>query len=199
MADQPSHPPAGAPGQKISRKQLILIGALGIGLLIIILYGQPASDDSVGDTGAETGGTVEALPSRRPSASAPSPVRKDRWPVLAIARVIQTNPFAELAPSAGASLLQNKPVVDVVAEPVVDAVPEDQAAVNDASDRDARAHLSDAIADLKSRKVSTILRINGKKSALIGDRIVHEGDVIDGFRIVTIGPTGVIVQAAPRD
>ena len=196
MADQPSSSPARSPAQGISRKQLILMAVLGIGLIIVVLYGQPDPGTATTEAGPETAGGLAALPSRRPSTAVATSARKNRWPVLAIERVIQTNPFAELAIPAGPPFLQAKPVVEPPEAPTITEASEVEASANNEPEEASQTRMADVIADLKSRKVKMILRTNGKASALIGDRILQEGDVIDGFRVITIGPNGIIVRAA---
>jgi hypothetical protein len=53
------------------------------------------------------------------------------------------------------------------------------------------------IADLYRQKVSLILRTGPKTTVIIGGCRFHEGDIVDGVRIVSIHPNGVLVEPAP--
>ncbi len=52
------------------------------------------------------------------------------------------------------------------------------------------------LSEFKEQKVSVVFRTtDGTTAALIGKRVVREGDVIDGVRIVSISHEGVLVEA----
>ena len=55
------------------------------------------------------------------------------------------------------------------------------------------------LAEFKTRKVKLIFRTNNKACALIGDRLIKEGEIIDGIKIVSISNNGVVVQHAPEE
>jgi len=190
MADQSSSSPSRPAGQGIHRQQLMLIGVLGAGLLVVVFYGQPGSGDS-NTEGVDTAGTVDVLPSRRPSRVASATSQKERWPTLALDRVIATNPFAELALPPGTVVPPLPPVEEPVHEPVESVEPE---TTPDDPQEETATDMLEVIAEMKARKVKMIFQTNGKSSALIGDRMVQEGEIIDGFRVVTIGPNGVTVR-----
>ncbi|WP_197526476.1 hypothetical protein [Botrimarina colliarenosi] len=51
--------------------------------------------------------------------------------------------------------------------------------------------------NLRRQGVAMILVSGGGHAAQVGDRTLHVGDVIDGFEVVGIGPTGVDFRPAP--
>ncbi|MDB5336509.1 MAG: hypothetical protein JWN70_2128, partial [Planctomycetaceae bacterium] len=71
----------------------------------------------------------------------------------------------------------------------------DQAAAREEKRNESAA----AIAEWKTRRVSLIFRDGNKVSAVIGDQLVHEGDVIQGVRVISILPNGVLVAPAAPD
>lgn len=44
-----------------------------------------------------------------------------------------------------------------------------------------------------------ILRSGEKVSAMIGERLIREGEIIDGVRIVSILPNAVLAEVTQRD
>ena len=50
----------------------------------------------------------------------------------------------------------------------------------------------------RGQKVSVLLRTSdGGSAALLGGRLVREGDVVDGIRVLSISADGVVLEALP--
>ncbi len=177
-------------------KQAILIGVLLVVFAGVLLSGQGGTE-SAGATADPAVTAVTATPDqpapRRPSATPDSVAPVTHWPKVSLAEMLQHNPFQKPAALQEAPPESAAPAV-VETEPAAPETP-DPALV--ALEAERRKKVSATLADLQSQKVKVILRTNQKVSAVIGDRLIHEGDVIDGVKIVSILPNGVIV--APAD
>ena len=175
----------------VTRKQAIVLGALSA-MLIAALY----SSQDTGATTDSTSVTTDARAARRKAAAAPTVAATVRWPSVTLEQTLKHNPFAELEvpvepPSQTTpETVTSTPPVPVTSEeePEIDPVEENR-----------RRKSEETLAQLQSHKVSMILRTGKKASAMIGGRLVHEGDIVDGVRIVSILPNGVLVESAPVD
>lgn len=179
----------------MTRNQAVMIGALVAVLVGAIIYGQSGTKPAEGEAAAAVPAPAapEAVPPQRESAS--TIVGTTRWPVVSLDRMLQHNPFKHID-------LPTEPVVEEEPEsppaetptaPTADAVAADLAVLK--AERQKR--VQEMLDELRDQKVQLILRSGDKVSAMIGTRLVHEGDLIDGVRIVSILPNGVIVE--PED
>lgn len=160
---------------RVSAKQAGMIGVLVVVLVGVVVYGQPEAET------VETPAAVVAeTPVTRPVKT--SPPKKKKWVKVALDEAVQTNPFAELTVPQAPAAAEQEPVAQ-------EAVAEMEALAEAAKAREA------AIADLRTQKVSVILRHSGQATAMIGGRMVREGDLLNGFRVISILPTGVVFEA----
>lgn len=181
MPDQPKSFTA-----RITRKQGILLGVLGVVLVYVMMQGMGESP--------ETSTEPEAPAARRKTAAvstrATSTVELKRVS-LPIEQIVQQNPFAKLvAPPKPEPKKPEPPPVAIVSV----AVPKPPDPVIEKRAKERQERIQQIIAELHGHKVRMILRTDKKTSAMIGNRLVSEGDVIEGVRIISILPTGVIVK-----
>jgi hypothetical protein len=55
------------------------------------------------------------------------------------------------------------------------------------------------LSEFRSQKVSVLFRTTeGGATAMIGTRLVHEGDIVDGVRVLSISTEGVVLEAAEQ-
>ena len=116
-----------------------------------------------------------------------SAVDESKWKSPDLADVVDYDPFA-LPPA-----FPKPPVVDAAGAKGADLVA--------AADADDAKRVAEAIeesrmqlAELKQQGVQVIVRERDQFVAMIGDRTIHVGDVIDGFTVTQIDPQGVQVE-----
>ncbi len=176
----------------MTRAQGLTIGALVAILVGAIFYGQS------GNTPANSDANVAVTPpasqdAARPASTAVVPVKiTTHWPAVSRERMLQHNPFKhlELPPDVSAEAQPEAPPD----EPTPDATAEAAAAEAAALAAEKQKKAQEILTEFQDRKVQMILRTGGKASAMIGNRLVHEGDIIGGIRIVSILPNGVLIE-----
>ena len=125
---------------------------------------------------------------KRPSSFKTSLFRNDPFQSL----VRQKNDTANLAAAAST----NPPVVDPNAARLAAA----EAAAKLAAEKERRtleaeAELKDRIAALNLNSVNAIFQTEKGTSALVGDKVIYEGQLLDGvLRVVSIRPSGITVR-----
>lgn len=171
----------------ITWKQGAIIAIL-VGLFGFLLLGQ---NDPTGEPDAEEAAATETGP-RRPSAklAEASPAWIPDWPDMDLDQTLSHNPFAPLPDAADENLSP--------AEQALLDAQNDAAAADPSADEAADDSPETAVAEFRSRGVSMIFRNKEKTCAVIGDRVIQAGDIIDGVRIVAITNSEVIVEPAGR-
>lgn len=110
------------------------------------------------------------------------------WPKLLMADVSDYDPFT--VPAA------------LVEEPIVAVDDEENGSTDEANaEREKeiarrQAERDRILAKLQEQGVTAVFRTSHGATATIGSRIVHEGDVLDGFRVIEIRPEGVVLEDA---
>lgn len=174
----------------LTRKKAILIGVLASALAYLLVW-QPVDPEA---PPVDSPATAGERPSRRSSpngdVAAVSASWTPAWSNLSLEETLARNPFTPL------NLEQNRATVENL-KPAASAPP--TVAVTDA-DEDAGAS-SDAeqeaaLIEFQRLGVTMILKHKADTCAVVGGRLVHAGDVIDGVRIVTITSSEVIVEPA---
>jgi hypothetical protein len=120
----------------------------------------------------------------RPAIDKPAPTR-ERTSAISVAEAVKCDPFRlpDWSPeaieraSAAAAL-----AADDAIDPLVGEAPPEEV--------DPKQRLE----ELRRSGVGMILVSRGGRSATIGDRTVREGDEIDGFRVVEITPSAVLLS-----
>jgi len=186
MADLSNNPRTG-----ITRKQGILLGVLSAVLAAVLWFGQGGAEtlETQAASKAESGPRA----ARNKQVLAESTTRKTSWPKVALDTMLLNNPFA--LPEE----LQISPPEEVPVEIEETAIAAAAETAKQKMDEEERLKVQGVMANLKSQKVTMILRTNKDATAIIGDRVVHEGDVIEGVKIVSILPTGVLIEPAQMD
>lgn len=175
----------------LTRKQGIMIGVLGAILVGVLVSGQ--------SEGTTTGATAEADPAlsrprtARQSASATTAGKLTVWPKVSLDEMLLHNPFAQ-PEMLRDSIPETPPAAEVEAAAAAAEAESLQAARSKELDDEQREKLEAVMAEFKNQKVKMILRTDRGVTAVIGDRKVREGDIIDGVRIVSIRPDGVIIE-----
>jgi hypothetical protein len=183
-----------------------LIGVLAI-VLVGVLYMQFGGSTSTAAAG-------EAR--RRPVAAAASAAKPAQAAPAAKNKLPENKPVVELASLVDPKAWKSPPLADVVAyDPfavpasfpkpkAVDAKGKGDGLVAAAQADDARrmaeavAQLQTQLRELEQRGVQVIVRDRDQYAAMIGDRVVHVGDEIDGFTVTVIDPaSGVRVERKP--
>lgn len=184
-----------------SRRQLLLVGVLGL-IFVVVLFiqfgpdelgtGQESADepapaarrarqpgqDVAQAPGAERNGGAGAPPLPTRSAGPARP-----WPVVSFHDAVRYDPFAtpaEFIARAAAAEEQQQSRAQLAAQ---HAQQQAQA--------DADTQRQKALETLRAVGVSAILSDGREPVALIGSQMVRVGDVLQGFRVVAIGPEGV--------
>jgi hypothetical protein len=195
--------------------KLVLIGILAV-TLAVVLYIQFGSSDAEEFVAAaeETSGTLS--PPQRSAAALAAPASElaktapanaasaeatatsqlldlSRWKAPDVATIVEYDPFA-LPPGFP------QPLKMVNGQ----ALTSDGIVAADAETRatelaDAVAKLQTELDSLRQRGVSVIVREHDQYVAMIGDRTIHVGDEINGFRVTAIEPDGVRVESKVQE
>jgi len=184
------------------RRQLALVGILAVvfAVVLFIQFGGDASpvcsgsaDRVVSSPGKLASSAV--APARNRGASNKQPRRKASpgsvaggsrpWPVVSLEEAVRYDPFAT-PPQFIAQI--------AAAEEQQRAQAQAQAHLAQAQTRaDADARRKEALELLRAAGVSAVLSDGREHVALIGSRVVRVGDMLEGFRVVAIGPEGVLL------
>ncbi len=169
----------------LTRSKVLVIAALA-SVLAYLLLGQPADPDAAVAPPGDT-----AVIEKKESAGEASTATKSwkpAWPEIALADALDHNPFAAMKAAPA------PPVAEIIqpSPPPAPAVKETQPDEEAPDDADKQA----ALENFRRQGVSMILKNKSKACAVVGGRLVHEGDVVDGVRIVTITSQAVIVEPA---
>lgn len=204
-----------APGKKnsVTPTKLILIGVLSV-ILAAVLYLQFGSSHSplAVTTGPATHhpanisqlngaqstvapstaavSTVEEKKEQSPLAQA-SLTKTDissNWQAANLTKVVQYDPFA-----LPASFPQRRKAGDDE-KLARDTVKTEDAKAEEAARVEAINAMQTQFAQLQHQGVRVIMQENDKFVALVGDRTIHVGDEIDGFKVVAIDAEGIRVS-----
>jgi hypothetical protein len=179
------------PGAGVSRFKLALVAVLAVVLLVVLIVQFGGASNTQGADEREN--TVKGRPStpaQERAAARPQNVRKHSkprlttapWPVFDRADVVRYDPFATparfLSQQAAA---QDKQSADKAAS-AADKVVKKQ------------ADLDRALAALQQQGVTMVIGGSKGRVAVVGDQTVGVGDVLDGFRVITIAPDGITLR-----
>ena len=162
--------------------KIALIPVLAIVLIVVMLPGSEQTDPEFGLSdeaqatldASGTGGTIIEVGPESEAADARA------WPELSLRDILSHNPFE----------------VPRALDPTPDEVPvalEEAAAV--AAEQKQAEELSGTIAALKQTGVGMIFRGKGGTSAMVGSRVIREGDMLgENLRVLRIDEKGVVVD-----
>jgi len=175
-------------GLKVSgaKGQWLLVSGLALFLVGVILFtGEDDEPAPAGSTGAaETAASDNAPSIRAPSKSKPAKARAPRWTradVPPLHEALAGNPFGM------SQELQQALGIDSA------AAPGSKGTARPATlDTDAKA--AQTLSDMKARGVNLIVATPRGRAALVGGRLVREGQVVGGLRIVAIDSGGLVVE-----
>ncbi len=186
-----------------SRRQLLMVGVLAL-IFAVVLFIQFGPDEPVADSASpderapsrhsvrQTGSNAVQGPgpNRTDRPGAPAPLRRPAgparpWPVVSLQEAVRYDPFATPG--------------EFIARAAV-AEEQQQSRTRTATQRaqqqaqaDADARRQQALETLRTVGVSAIVSDGRDHVALIGSQMVRVGDVLEGFRVVAIGPDGVML------
>lgn len=173
----------------------LLVAGLACTLIAVLLW--PAGDDPAP--------APRRRPSRRPSARAderPQPTTTDAIEVdesvwTEATEPIRFDPFAPMHSALAVSPQRDD--ADDAGRRASGAA--EGAAVSASSRRETSGRRREerdddrgGFGELRRQGVTAVFTREGRQAALIGDRVVTVGDVIDGYRVVSIGERGVSVE-----
>lgn len=177
-----------------SRLKLALAGILTVVFVVVVviqLGGETDQGGAVPQAGAKapTGPPADQNAARaaprvaaKAAADAPPP---PPWPTPSLEDAIQHDPFA--APAAF------RAVPDTAA-----AKPSQDAQREAAAKR--RTELDQALAKLRQEGVKAIVGSEERgNAAIVGSRVVRVGDDLNGFRVIAVEPSGVMLETPPSD
>jgi hypothetical protein len=174
-----------------SRRQLLVVGALGV-VLVIVLIGQfGGAAKKSGDTAAKVapnGPASKAGPVSGPKSFVRSPQAAASksaplvWPKLGAEVAAQYDPFA--VPEALARKITE-----------VKQAKQETNPKNTPPKRDVRA---ENVAALKAKGIALIVRSQRGAVAMVGNRAVRVGDTLEGHRVLAIDSSGVLLAPADR-
>jgi hypothetical protein len=199
----------------LTRGKAILIAVLGV-VLVVVLYvqfgrrGETLAAETAEYRPRQTPATPPPVPATAAAKPAATPatqvtpgtkapagtqvvavpiIDETKWKAPPLAKVVAFDPFA--LPAAfpqPAKVTKDGKVLNT--EGLIAA-----AAADDAKRlADAIEKLQTELEELKQRGVHVIIRERDQYAAMIGDRMLHVGDEINGFTVTAIDPNGVHVE-----
>jgi hypothetical protein len=187
----------------VTPRQLLLIGVLGVILAAVLIAefggasgapegaspgqpGPPASASGASAADARPGPAASPTAPAPAAAAAPAPSAAENaapraWPKLDGEAAAGYDPFAMPAPLA--LRLAADQEGKRVAKPA----------------RATQRKAEEALASLRSKGTMAVLRNERGAVAVIGNRVVRVGDVIEGYRVVSIDAGGVLLAPSGRE
>lgn len=168
--------------------RLVVVGVLAV-LLIALIVAPPGgsawlnnrpSSTSRGPSSADSEREREAASVTAPAEISP---RTDRpWPVMELNEIVQYDPFVE----PWRSNTEEEYPISLV-DP--DGLDDDESLDDPQEDR-----IESTIAAIREQGVRLIVLADGERVALVGERMVRVGDVIDGLVVTAIETDGVVLS-----
>lgn len=169
----------------------LLVGGLGAVLMGVILFGGGDAAEETAELATTANsspsgeaGTAAAVPGPRRGglpATPKSPRKTREWPRLDPVEVIKHNPFTLSEAAAEQLALESGKTKDV-------PTAEELAAL----ERNKRRE--QLVEELRRTRVSMIFRSDAGNAAVIGNRVLKEGEIVEGVRIVSITNSGITVE-----
>ncbi len=179
------------PKKAVTPRQLVLIGVLSV-ILVAVLIGQfgGASNGTKAADAGSTAGKPAAAPALnaapKPATSSATPAAESAqakpaapaWPKLTADAAAQYDPFA--VPDALTRQLAGARKGPDVKKPIPSAP--------------AKKSNAGVVAALRSKGIAAVLWSERGAAAVIGNRTMRVGDVVEGHRVVSIDPQGVLLE-----
>jgi hypothetical protein len=175
----------------VTPRQLLMIGALGVVLVIVLVWQFGASgsaplsaESGTSSIASASGAARSAGPNTAASvaqAGEPKTVLAS-WPKFTAEAAAAYDPFA-VPPAMNQKITASTRAA------------EDRKSLNSPPKRDANA---EKMAALKNKGITLIVRGERGALALVGDRVVRVGDVLEGYRVLSIDLRGVVLAPADR-
>jgi hypothetical protein len=186
--------PRASSKRAVTPRQLALIGVLAVVLAAVLIaqFGGASAGPKQADSqsaGPKPVAPAIAAPAPKPAtASAPAPgaVAPARppappWPKVSADAAAQYDPFA---------------VPEALTRQLAEARkgPDALKSSNPAPTKNVRADSLAALTALRSKGTAAVLRSERGAAAVIGTRVVRVGDVVEGYRVVSIDPQGIMLE-----
>ncbi|MBX7072234.1 MAG: hypothetical protein K1X71_03735 [Pirellulales bacterium] len=158
-----------------STKQWLLVAGLAIVLIGVLMFNRhtlPNEEGSAPEPSAPVAKSVASSKDKQQST-------RRSWPVVSLEEALAYDPFAEQQ-IAQSSANDQSQMAKVAAGPV----PGQSVETNEEE------------SDLLNERVQSVVSGGQGAAAVVGDRIVRVGDIIDGFEVVTIDKGGVRLRRA---
>jgi hypothetical protein len=179
-------------------KWLVVVALAAVLLALIVWPGDaPPAQPGAAATAAQADVHAAAPGSGKVSGkTGATAVRKSRArPIIVADReaeldmALRFNPFAQMSRLEAQSLNSETTGSDPSLEPAEEEIAER-----------ARAQtVEQRLSEFRGQKVSVLFRTaEGGATAMIGTRLVHEGDIVDGVRVLSISTEGVVLEAAEQ-
>ena len=178
----------------VTPHQLVVIGVLAVILAAVLIAqfgGASAGPKQADASGADRKSAVPAVPATVPKPAAAPAVRPSEtatasapappWPKLSADAAAQYDPF--VVPEALTRQLTEARQGPNVHKPNNPAFPKKTGA-------DALA----ALTALRNKGTAAVVRSERGAAAVIGNRVVRIGDVVEGYRVVSIDPQGILLE-----
>jgi len=169
----------------VTPRQLVVIGVLAVILVVVLIAQFGGASDKPKDGDARGADRKVASPAARPASPAPATPSAARpgeaapakppappWPKLNADAAAQHDPFA-------------------VPEALRRQLTEARKPNNPAPAKNVGA---EALAALRSKGAAVVLRSERGAAAIVGNRVVRVGDVVEGYRVVSIDPQGILLE-----
>ena len=181
----------------ISRKQLALIGSLVLSIIsvLIVQFRGLSTLDSLANLSIDRVGNERRLPRPKPSSEINNEtIPTSAWPSISLAQAADFDPFAmppRIAEKARNRLLAN--AEDEGTETSQVATDTAETSVADAYDEAQRQR----IREIYQHGVSAIISRGEDRIALVGNREIRVGDLLEGFKVLSINERGVELELPP--
>jgi len=182
--------------KNVTPAKLVVVAILAVVLVVVVVVQFSGGDTS--NTSSERPseeGAPTSSPAEKANGAGPSPAQQDAvqhprpvWKKIPREEVVKHDPFAlpeALVPEVGAEPSQQGQEADAPATV--------------SQQRDLERRQREAFDLMQREGVGIVLRRQDEWVAKIGSRSVRIGDVMDGFRVIDIGPQGVVLERYDDD
>ena len=186
MAKTPAKTKRGTQPLKLA---LAIVLAVVFVIVMVVQFGGSAREGAgpQGDAGnnqsrtSGPGRLAQAVPESKKIVTAPYPT--PGWPIQKRADVLEFDPFA-----VSEAFCSRK-------ESAAKALKDEAAAAQREKRRKRQAEQDQMLAKLRQEGVQAVIGTSsGSHAAVVGSQTVRVGDVLGGFRVIAIEPTGVVLE-----
>jgi len=164
----------------VSRKQLIVVAVLAVTLVSVVTMNFSGEANSPGPTRPKRPRGSRPAAGSRAERAADQGSTPGAWPIVRLAEVLRHNPFA-MPPE--------------LVEPLEASSQAAPATAADGETENAGPDAADPQDQLAKYRVTAIVGSRQKGYvAIVGSQTIRPGDKLDGFRVVAVGPDGILLD-----